>query len=1004
MVLQSILTKLFGSHSERQMKVFWPLVEQIGALEPEMEKLSEPEFRALTEDFRHEYRQGKARLLSEVLQEGRERQWMTRRLAGAVEEFLSRVENDPKGALALLPPDHLLQRQFRKEAGEEADLAQSAWKKYIKRKFDLLRPMVPRGFAAVREVARRKLGMRHFDVQMLGGIVLFEGNVAEMVTGEGKTLVATLPAYLIGLTGEGVHVVTVNDYLARRDAQWMAPVYETLGLSVGSIQHDMPFDERKEIYSRDITYGTNNEFGFDYLRDNMALHIDHRVQRHLNYAIVDEVDSILIDEARTPLIISGPVERQESKFAEVVGYVQNLYDRQNRQAGQLLSEAQRLLANEETRQEALEKLWLVRACSPKHPRLLEILEDGTVQRDLLKRVDRSYQKDQKSELKDKLLYSIEDNERDVILNPEAWDVLFPGHAEEYRSLTQEEIDEHLNAIDADAGLSEEEKLAKRQELQERINNHVIIEDNVRQLLRAFTLYRKDHEYVVQDGQVVIVDEYTGRLMPGRRWSDGLHEAVEAKEGVKIQKQNQTLATITLQNYFRLYDRLAGMTGTAYTEANELKQTYGLDVYQIPTNKPLIRKDFADQVYKTEREKYIAVIEDIRDCYERGQPTLVGTASIEHSERLSKMLKKEGIPHEVLNAKNHGREAEIIAQAGASGRVTISTNMAGRGTDILLGGNPEGIARKYLPRDREPEPEEVQRALADARVQCEADHKKVVEAGGLHVIGTERHESRRVDNQLRGRAGRQGDPGSSCFYLSMEDDLMRIFGGDRLKAMADRFGMEEGQVLQHRWVTSSIGRAQKNVEEANFERRKYVLKYDDAMKRQRDFVYTLRRDLLEGEDPSNEILEMAGNVVEELVRKHGPNEEQEEWDFNKLGADLALHFGIFRVPDMDLQGSLPDQQEQLHESIMERIRERLQQRKDQLGGEENFYEACACSCCTSWISTEGPSIEHGQPARPHRTAQLRPGGPARGVQQGGLHLFRADVPRGGFRNLQRGVHL
>ena len=936
-MIHSILKKVFGSHFDRQMKKFWPLIEEIGALEPEMQAKSDAELAALTEKFREQYRREKARALTELLQQGRDREWMAKRLNEAAEEFLKVAEDDPSGALDLLPPEHILERQYRKEAGDEADLAEGVWKRYIERKFESLRPMMPEAFAAVREAAQRTLGMRHFDVQMIGGIVLFDGNISEMVTGEGKTLAATLPAYLIGLTGEGVHIITVNDYLARRDADWMEPVYNLLGLSVGAIQNNMPPDDRQQVYACDITYGTNNEFGFDYLRDNMTMHVDYRVQRKLNYAIVDEVDSILIDEARTPLIISGAVERQQSKYAELVGYVRNLFQRQDRQVQGTLGKARKLLSDEETRQEGLELLWKIRVCNPKHPGLLNILEDGSVQRDLVKRIDHSYSKEEKSALREDSLYRIEDNERDVILNPEAWNVLFPGQAKEYQSLTQEEIEQRLSEIDADTELTEEQKLEKRQEIQERINENVIVEENVRQLLRAFTLYRRDVEYVVKDGQVVIVDEFTGRLMPGRRWSDGLHEAVEAKEGVKVQRQNQTLATITLQNYFRIYDRLAGMTGTAYTEAGEFKETYKLDVFQIPTNKPLIRDDFADQVYRTEREKYEAVIEDIADCHERGQPVLVGTASIEHSEKVSKLLKRKNIPHEILNAKNHAREAEIIAQAGAGGHLTISTNMAGRGTDILLGGNPDGIAHKRLPKDREPTEEETREAYTVARAQCAEDREKVIEAGGLHVIGTERHESRRVDNQLRGRCGRQGDPGSSCFYLSMEDDLMRIFGGDRLKAMADRFGMQEGEVLQHGLVTRSIQRAQKNVEQANFERRKYVLKYDDAMKRQRDYVYTLRRDLLEGDDPTKEILEMAGNVVEEMIRKQWEDKETGGWNSTRLLEGLIQHFGVFEVPDIDLHGRVEDQQEMMHEAIMEKVRERLEQRKTQLG-EESFLNA------------------------------------------------------------------
>jgi len=651
----NILTKIVGTKNDREIKKLSSVVEKINDLESSVAGLSDAQLRGKTDEFRK-----------------------------------------------------------RIEAGETLD------------------ELLPEAFAVTREASRRLLHMRHFDVQLIGGIALHQGKIAEMKTGEGKTLVATLAVYLNALDGRGVHVVTVNDYLAKRDARWMGPLYHFLGLSLGIIQHDSSFIydpsyhaeesrlqhlrpvERKDAYNADILYGTNNEFGFDYLRDNMKYHINDYVQRELNYAIVDEVDSILIDEARTPLIISGPSEESTDKYYKINKII---------------------------------------------PRLKQDVD-----------------------------FTVDEKAKSVILTEE--------------------------------GNSKVEKLLGVGNLYDPANVELV--HHVNQGLRAHALFKRDVDYIVKDNEVIIVDEFTGRLMPGRRWSDGLHQAIEAKEGVKIESENQTLATITFQNYFRMYNKLAGMTGTADTEAEEFGKIYNLDVLVIPTNKPMIRKDNPDIIYKTVRAKFNAVVDEIADCHKRGQPVLVGTISIEKSELLSSMLKKKKIPHSVLNAKYHEQEAEIVAQAGRFGAVTIATNMAGRGTDIVLGGNPEGIARDML-RDRKDYTEEdYRKALEKAREICEKEREKVLEAGGLHILGTERHEARRIDNQLRGRSGRQGDPGSSRFYLSLEDDLMRIFGSDRISGLMGKLGMDESQPIEHKWVSKAIETSQKRVEAHNFDIRKHLL--------------------------------------------------------------------------------------------------------------------------------------------------------------------------------------
>lgn len=632
--------------------------------------------------------------------------------------------------------------------------------------------LLPEAFAVVREVAKRTLNMRHFDVQIIGGVVLHEGKIAEMKTGEGKTLVATLPVYLNALTGKGVHVVTVNDYLAKRDAEWMGAIYKFLGLSVGVIVHGLDDRERKAAYRCDVTYGTNNEFGFDYLRDNMKFRLEDMVQREFNYAIVDEVDSILIDEARTPLIISGPAEESTDKYYRI-----------NRIIPMLKKDVDFTL-DEKSRTAAL-------------------TEAGVTHAEQLLNIDNLY-------------------------DPREMETL----------------------------------------------HHII------QGLRAHHLFKRDTDYIVKDGQVIIVDEFTGRLMPGRRWSDGLHQAIEAKEGVKIENENQTLATITFQNFFRMYRKLAGMTGTADTEAAEFKKIYNLDVVVIPTNMPMIRIDYPDVVYRTEKEKFNAVIEEIVELHRKGRPVLVGTISIEKSEILSKMLSRRGIKHNVLNAKHHEKEAMIIAQAGRFGAVTIATNMAGRGVDIILGGNPELLAKERI--TPETTPEEAERIRREMRKICDEEKKKVIELGGLHIIGTERHESRRIDNQLRGRAGRQGDPGSSRFYLSLEDDLLRLFGSERISGMMQRLGMEEGVPIEHRWVTKAIENAQKKVEAHNFSIRKHLLEYDDVMNKQREVIYTQRRNVMGSEDLKEEIIAIAEELAIEMIEMY-TNEKTapEEWDWKGL---------------------------------------------------------------------------------------------------------------------------
>ena len=792
--------------------------------------------------------------------------------------------------------------------------------------------LLPEAFAVVREAGRRVLNMRHFDVQLIGGIVLHRGKIAEMKTGEGKTLVATLPAYLNALDGKGVHVVTVNDYLARRDSEWMGRIYRFLGMSVGVIQHDLNDLERQVAYGCDITYGTNNEFGFDYLRDNMKFDLAQYVQRGHHYAIVDEVDSILIDEARTPLIISGPAEESTDLYYEV-------------------------------------------------DRIIPKLTPGAVTQGNVKAEDRE-------ELEKTGDYIVDEKHKTVTLTE-------TGMAKAERMLGH-------RLAEGSGGLYDPTNMP--------LLHHVT------QALRAHTLFKLDVEYMIKDGAVVIVDEFTGRLMPGRRWSDGLHQAVEAKEKVKIERENQTLATVTFQNYFRKYGKLSGMTGTADTEAEEFHKIYKLEVMVIPTNRELKRIEEPDTVYRTEKEKYEAIVTDIIEQQKVGRPALVGTVSIEKSERLSKLLKLRGVKHVVLNAKYHAQEAEIVAQAGRKATVTIATNMAGRGTDILLGGNAEFMARQQtlaeevaekLPRGQEKFVDDdefvyfyhidnfyrvprahYERIFGAFKRQTDAEHDEVVNLGGLHIVATERHEARRIDNQLRGRAGRQGDPGSSRFYLSLEDDLMRIFGSDRISGLMQRLGMEEGVPIEHKMVTNAIARAQKQVEAQNFSVRKHLLEYDDVMNKQRESVYALRRELLEGkihltEEETVDSREYLVTLAEELLdstvdRYAGDNVEEEDRDDGALKAAIGEIYRPRNRRDQRRHRGARRRRAQRRavEASARQVREEGSARSDRDPAPHRArHHAADCRC-----AVEGPPLQPRPPERRHRPARLRPARSPRRIQE------------------------
>ncbi len=813
-----------------------------------------------------------------------------------------------------------LEPEFQKLSNDELRSKTTHFRERVDRGEDL-DSMLPEAFAAVREASKRTLGERHFDVQLMGGIVLHEGKIAEMATGEGKTLVSTLPAYLNALTGKGVHIITVNDYLARRDRDWMGAIYQFLGLSVGVILHEMDDLDRQEAYRSDITYGTNNEFGFDYLRDNMKFSLDECVQRELHYGIVDEVDSILIDEARTPLIISGPVEHSTHKFHELRGPVERLFQSQTRVINRALGEAEGLL-REEKDYEAGIKLLQAKRGSPKNKRLLRILEEGK-HRKLVEKVELDFFREKNWDLLDQDLYFIIDEKSNVVdLTERGRKALSPQDPNFF-------VLPDLSSIDSDPDLSPDERGQLRMKLEAEYSEKTEKIHNMSQLLRGYSLFEKDVEYVVSNGQVIIVDEFTGRLMPGRRYSDGLHQALEAKEGVTIERENQTLATVTFQNYFRMYEKLAGMTGTAYTEEMEFHKIYGLEVVVAPTNMPLIRTEYPDVIYKSEREKFNAVVREISQLHEEGHPVLVGTVSVEKSERLSRLLKRNGIKHHVLNAKNHEREAEIIAQAGRSGAVTISTNMAGRGTDILLGGNPKFLAKTMV--DDGVSEEEERKSSEKTHAIATREKAEVLAHGGLHVIGTERHEARRIDNQLRGRAGRQGDPGSSRFYLSLEDDLMRLFGSERISTVMTKLGLEEDQPIEHGLITKAIENAQRRVEGHNFDIRKHLLEYDDVMNLQRKEIYRRRREVLGNEEVRDRVMEMAEELVEEILDTHTDRKTYpEEWDLRGFQEELLRNFSIhFDIEREKFDGL---DQDRLREHILDGVRKAYERKEEELGGE------------------------------------------------------------------------
>lgn len=812
--------------------------------------------------------------------------------------FGSKNERELKRLSPLVEKINTLEPAFQELSDAELRAKTGEFKERLSRG-EALDDLLPEAFAAVREASVRVLGMRHFDVQLIGGVVLHEGKIAEMKTGEGKTLAATLPLYLNALTGRGVHLVTVNDYLAKRDAEWMGGIYNFLGMSVGVIVHGMSDEERKKSYACDITYGTNNEFGFDYLRDNMKFDLEDFVQREFHYAIVDEVDSILIDEARTPLIISGPVERSQNKvYLEVKPLVIALKKKQSAVIRSILKEVRARLQEGDESDKTIERLLQVKRGDPKNPVFLDILANNQA---LKKQIDRmeSILSAQKllPDLDKELYCTIDERTNSVDLTEKGIRLLASaGHGD----FLLPDLEQESFNIREDDKLSEKERAERLQELEERYMRSSELLHATQQLIKAYWLFEKDVHYVIKDDQVVIVDEFTGRMMPGRRWSDGLHQAVEAKEGVSVAEENQTLATVTFQNYFRMYEKLAGMTGTADTEAAEFASTYKLEVIVVPTNKEMIRVDYPDVIYKTEREKFKAVVGEIKELYEKGQPVLVGTITIEKSEMLSKMLTRTGIPHSVLNAKHHEKEAEIVAMAGQPKTVTISTNMAGRGTDIVLGPG-------------------------------------VVDLGGLHILGTERHESRRIDNQLRGRAGRQGDPGSSRFYLSLEDDLLRIFGSDRLASIMDRLGMEEDQPIEHGLVSKAIENAQKKVEAHNFDIRKHLLEYDDVMNKHREIIYSLRKDILTGERLDEIVLNMMEDKVDSLVERHtDPRTHPEDWDIQGLKEKTFRIFGFQpRVGPDELGDDAFDalKVESLLELIKEEARESYEKRKELIGEQD-----------------------------------------------------------------------
>jgi preprotein translocase subunit SecA len=901
MALTGLLSGVFGTRHDRERKRVQPIVDEINEIYARLQTVSDEELRGQTAKFRARIAEVTSELEARMVDlRERKRQSTDPAARDEIDNELSGVDG---------------------RGGVEADLRAAT--------ADVLEEILPEAFATVREAARRLVGTRvsvtgqemdwnmiPYDVQLMGGIQLHQGRIAEMATGEGKTLVATLPLYLNALPGKGAHLITVNSYLARRDSEWMGHVYKYLGLTVGCIDDTEPGTaQRSAAYRCDITYGTNNEFGFDYLRDNMVQSLEHRVQRNHVYAIVDEVDSVLIDEARTPLIISGPVGNEsDAEYALHNAAVARLVRRQTDLVNALVAAGEKAFEAEETDEAGL-NLYKAQLGGPKNKRLLKVLQE-TGAKQLVQKMELQHiadrrlpaSKQQYRDIEDDLLYVLDEKGHSVHLTDAGIDFMSPDAHDEF---VLPDLSHDVHSIDHDPDLTPQQKLDARNKLDrdyaaksERLNI-------VHQLLRAHALFERDVNYVVQEGQVLIVDEFTGRTMHGRRWSEGLHQAVEAKEGVQVKGETQTLATITIQNYFRLYEKLAGMTGTAETEETEFHEIYKLGVSVIPTNRPVIRDDRQDLVYKTRREKYNAILEETQRLHGLEFPVLVGTVSVEVSETLSRMFKRAGIPHNVLNAKYHQREAEIVAGAGQPGAVTIATNMAGRGTDIKLG-----------PGVIESEPSQ--------RKDAENQLVDIIECGGLHIIGSERHESRRIDRQLRGRAGRQGDPGASQFFLSLEDDLMRLFGSDRIARLMDRMGAEEGEMLTHSLITRSIEQAQKRVELQNFQSRKRLLEYDDVMNQQREVIYSLRSFALEG---GEELKAEAEKMVEKGVAKRVENmlgefDSQEEWDFALVRQDLLMHY-MLNVPGFE-EGNLPTSEEQAEQRAIDAGRKAFADKLASLG--------------------------------------------------------------------------
>ena len=813
-MISTLLKNLFGDKNKRAMQDFWPIVEQINSEFEKLKNLTDEELKNKTTEF-------KQRIL-EGIQD--------------IQNPLTELKNK------------LLDDQFSDDKHAIYDEIEKLEEVLTNRYEELLDELLPEAFAVVKDTCRRLVGkswdaagnkitwdMVPYDVQLIGGIVLHRGKIAEMATGEGKTLVATLPIYLNALTGRGVHLVTVNDYLAKRDSEWMGEIYKFHGLTVGCIINTMDSEQRINMYNCDITYGTNNEFGFDYLRDNMSSAKEYCVQRGHNYAIVDEVDSVLIDEARTPLIISGPVGSTEHKFDEMKPRVERIFRKQSNLVASIVKEAEQFLQSTDSKDRDKAGINLLRAHRgfPKNKALLKLLSEAENKK-LLQQTELEFLRENAKrmpEIDEELYFAIDERNNQIDLTEKGREELAMGSSEAKEFFILPDLGTEISKIENDLAIQPEEKIKKKDELYHTYTERSDRIHTLNQLLKAYTLFEKDVEYVItEDGKIAIVDEFTGRVLPGRRYSDGLHQAIEAKETVKVERDTQTLATITLQNYFRLYKKLAGMTGTAETEEGEFFEIYKLEVMVVPTNKPVVREDEDDAIYKTRREKYNAIINKIKELRDEKRPVLVGTTSVDVSETISRMLKRQTVPHNVLNAKQHQREAEIVAFAGQPGAVTIATNMAGRGTDIKLGVG-------------------------------------VVDVGGLYILGTERHEARRIDRQLRGRSGRQGDPGTTKFYISLEDDLMRIFGSDRITSVMSRVGMEEGEAIQHPLITKSVGRAQKKVEENNFAIRKRLLEFDNVMNQQREVIYARRRQALEGERLKGEVFEYLDEFVQSIVDKH-----------------------------------------------------------------------------------------------------------------------------------------